>query len=157
LEGNATKPLEIPVRPPLARLGCPFPDASAHPSQLPGGGEAFWLGRRSIGHAVDSGKGVLDLYAYALSPELQLNLTTAAPVFIGAFPTKTAGKFKYSEPDGALVFVDYVYADGNLTAAKEQDERRARVPNAPMVFDELKERFWDSWCVGLTPYSSKLC
>ncbi|KAJ7795578.1 hypothetical protein B0H14DRAFT_2918756 [Mycena olivaceomarginata] len=123
LEGNATKPLEIP---------------------LPGGGEAFWLGRRSIGHAVDSGKGVLDLYAYALSPELQLNLTTAAP---------TAGKFKYSEPDGALVFVDYVYADGNLTAAKEQDERRARVPNAPMVFDELKERFWDSW---LSPKSASL-
>ncbi|KAF7346483.1 Dipeptidyl-peptidase 5 [Mycena sanguinolenta] len=118
---------------------------------LPNGGETFWLDRRNVGHAVDSGKGVLDLYA--LNINLELNLTTplsaAEPVFIGTFPTKTATKFQYS--NGTLVFVDYVYADGNLTAAKEKDDRR--VPNAPMVFDELNERFWDSW---LSPKSASL-
>ncbi|KAJ6508622.1 Alpha/Beta hydrolase protein [Mycena sanguinolenta] len=118
---------------------------------LPDGGEAFWLDRRNIGHAVDSGKGVLDLYALNINLDFNLTtpLSTAAPVLIGSFPTKTATKFQYS--NGTLVFVDYVYADGDLTSAKEQDD--SRVPNAPMVFDKLNERFWDSW---LSPKSASL-
>jgi hypothetical protein len=112
---------------------------------LPNGGEAFWLNHNIVGHAVDSGKGILDLYALNINFESNLSKSLSAdvPVFVGSFPTKTATQFKYS--NGSLVFVDYVYADGNLTSAKEQDEKRK--PNAPMVFDQLNERFWDSWFV----------
>ncbi|KAJ6585115.1 Alpha/Beta hydrolase protein [Mycena capillaripes] len=118
---------------------------------LPDGGEAFWLDRRTLAHAVDSGKGNLDLYALNLNFESNLSKPPSAedPVFIGSFPTKTSTKFQYS--NGVLVFVDYVYADGNLTSVKEQDEMRK--PNAPMVFDQLGERFWDAW---LSPKSASL-
>lgn len=82
----------------------------------------------------------MDLYASSVNFESNL-LSAGDPVFVGSFPTKTATKFQYS--NGVLVFVDHVYPDGNLTAVKEQDEMHK--PNAPMVFDQLGERYWDAW------------
>ncbi|KAJ7784419.1 Alpha/Beta hydrolase protein [Mycena metata] len=108
---------------------------------LPKGGEAFWLDDRTVGHAVEGANGTLELYALPL--DFQSNLTADAPVSIGSLPTKTATNFRYA--NGVLIFVDYVYGDGNITAAPEQDAIRDRRPNAGMVFDQLNERFWDSW------------
>ncbi|KAJ7175987.1 Alpha/Beta hydrolase protein [Mycena filopes] len=116
---------------------------------LPKGGEAFWLDSRTIGHAMEGANGTLELYARSL--DLQVHLVADAPVFIGSLPTKTANTFRYA--NGVLVFMDYVYVDGNLTAAPEQDAIRDRRPNAGMVFDQLNERFWDSW---LSPKSASL-
>ncbi|KAJ7189840.1 Alpha/Beta hydrolase protein [Mycena pura] len=110
--------------------------------QVPLHGEAFWLDSRTIGHAVEGRGNVLDLYALTINFESS-SLSTEAPIFVGSFPTKTATKFLYSS--GSLVFSDYVYADGNLSSTKEQDEVWQSRGSTAMVYNEANIRFWDTW------------
>ncbi|KAJ7695681.1 Alpha/Beta hydrolase protein [Mycena rosella] len=111
---------------------------------LANGGEAFWLDRRTIGHAV---KGDSNLDLYALNINFGGNFTGVSsdpPTLIGSFPTTTASKFQYSS-SGSLVFVDLVYADGNLSATKEQDEAWNNRGTTALVYDDANVRFWDTW------------
>ncbi|KAJ6563539.1 Alpha/Beta hydrolase protein [Mycena sp. CBHHK59/15] len=88
------------------------------------GGEAFWLDTRTVGHAVED-EGNIDLYALDIKFEANSDvgvLSAEPPILIGSFPTTTATNFQYSLSSGVLVFSDYVYADGNLSSTKEQDE-----------------------------------
>ncbi|KAJ7147078.1 Alpha/Beta hydrolase protein [Mycena crocata] len=107
-------------------------------------GEAFWLDRRTIGHAVEEDE-KLDLYALAVDFETGGLSANESPILIGSFPTKTATKFKYSHSDGVLIFSDLVYADGNLSSTREQDRTWGKRGTTAMVFDKANVRFWDTW------------
>lgn len=72
-------------------------------------------------------------------------LSAEAPVLIGSFPTTTATNFVFS--DSRLFFSDYVYADGNLSSTKEQDEAWENRGTTALVYDETYERHWDTWFV----------
>ncbi|KAJ6559073.1 Alpha/Beta hydrolase protein [Mycena vulgaris] len=119
---SAAKPVEIP---------------------LPKGGETFWLDTRTIGHAVED-EGNMDLYAIDVRFETNV-LDSEPPALIGSFPTTTATNFQYSLSSGVLVFSDYVYADGNLSSVKEQDEAWENRGTTALVYDETFERHWDTW------------
>ncbi|KAE9387920.1 alpha/beta-hydrolase [Gymnopus androsaceus JB14] len=71
-------------------------------------------------------------------------LHTESPALLGSFPTSSATNFRYST-DGFLVFSDSVYADGNLTTVKEQDEAWENRGTSALVYDHTYERHWDHW------------
>lgn len=95
----------------------------------------------------------MDLYAIDLKFETNSAGAFSAepPTLIGSFPTTTATNFQYSTKISTLVFSDYVcmfiylyralskntqvYADGNLSSVKEQDEAWEARGNTAMVFD----------------------
>jgi hypothetical protein len=83
--------------------------------------------------------GNLDLFAIDLKFETQSDsvgvLSAEPPKLIGSFPTSTASNFQYSAKISTLVFSDSVYADGNLSSTKEQDEAWENRGNNAMVFD----------------------
>ncbi|KAF7346501.1 Dipeptidyl-peptidase 5 [Mycena sanguinolenta] len=121
---------------------------------LPKGGEAFWIDSRTIAHAVED-EGHLDLFSIDL--KFETNSETAgvwsadSPKLIGSFPTSTASNFQYSAQTSTLIFSDYVYADGDLSTAKDQDEAWENRGNTAMVYDETYERHWDTWAGPKTP------
>ncbi|KAF7314487.1 Dipeptidyl-peptidase 5 [Mycena kentingensis (nom. inval.)] len=119
-------------------------ESSAKPLEipLPNGGELFWLGARTLAHAVEA-DGTLNLYAFDLSFETEL--TSEAPARIGSFPTASATNFQYSASANTLVFSDYVHADGDLSKSKENDEAWENRGNTALVYDETYERHWDTW------------
>ncbi|KAJ7442681.1 Alpha/Beta hydrolase protein [Mycena latifolia] len=137
LESTA-KPLEIPVS---------LPYSSSAPLICRARGEVFWLDTRTIGHAVED-EGNLDLYALSIDFETNTAasvLSSEPPALIGSFPTTTATNFQYSLSSGRLIFSDYVFADGNLSSVKEQDEAYENRGNTALVYDETYERHWDTW------------
>ena len=87
-----------------------------------------------------------DLYALNLKLESNIisELSSDPPARIGSFPTTTATTFRYSS-SGFLVFTDLVYADGNLSSAKEQDKAWERRGTTALVYDDASPRFWDTW------------
>ncbi|TFL02507.1 alpha/beta-hydrolase [Pterulicium gracile] len=123
------------------------------PFQVPlaKGGEAFWLDARTIAHAVESegDDKVLELYAISVKFETQLS-ADSTPKLIGTFPTAGATNFRYSAEAGRLVFSDYVYADGDLTKAKENDKMWEKRGNTALVYDTTFEREWDTWVLPKT-------
>ncbi|KAJ7175992.1 Alpha/Beta hydrolase protein [Mycena filopes] len=123
-------------------------ESTIKPLEIPlaKGGEAFWLDSRTIGHAVED-DGNLDLYAIDLKFEANEADAFSAepPTLIGSFPTTSATNFQYSAGISTLIFSDNVYADGNLSSVKEQDEAWEDRGNVAMVFDETYERHWDTW------------
>ncbi|KAJ7442678.1 Alpha/Beta hydrolase protein [Mycena latifolia] len=130
-------------------------EASTEPLEiaLPNGGEAFWLDQRTIG--VVKGDDNLDLYALSINLESNLTgvLSSEPPALVGSFPTTTATNFQFSLSSGNLVFSDLVYADGNLSSTKEQDEEWKNRGTTAMVYDDANARFWDTW---LGPKSASL-
>ncbi|KAI0789789.1 alpha/beta-hydrolase [Abortiporus biennis] len=128
-------------------------ESAAQPLEIPlaNGGEAFWLGGRTVAHAVDEGEGkdkVKALYAISVKFETT-NVSSLAlpdpPTLIGKFPTDSATNFRYSEHAGVLVFSDYVWPDGDLKTVKEQDEAWENRGDSAYVYDETFERHWDTW------------
>lgn len=117
---------------------------------LPDGGEVFWLDTRTVAHVV-KGKESDKLELYALSfkfkpenePAIQQNVESS--VLLGGFPTSTATNFYYVPRSGHLIFSDYVYADGNLTSVREQDDAWENRGNSALVYDTPYERHWDTW------------
>ncbi|KAJ7781821.1 Alpha/Beta hydrolase protein [Mycena maculata] len=131
-------------------------ESTAKPFEIPfvKDGEAIWLDDRTImiiGHAVED-EGNMDLYALDLKFETTAGLLSAEPpALIASFPTTTATNFQYSLSDGVLVFSDYVYADGNISSVKEQDEAYENRGTTALVYDETYERHWDTWTGPKTP------
>ncbi|KAH9941063.1 alpha/beta-hydrolase [Amylocystis lapponica] len=119
---------------------------------LPNGGDMFWLDDRTVAHAVVEGEGddkVTTLYAldviFNTKSEISAYGIPDPPVLIGKFPTASSANFKYSAASGVLVFSDYVYADGNLTAVKENDKAWENRGDSAYVYDDTYERHWDAW------------
>lgn len=116
--------------------------------QLAKGGEAFWLDNRTVAHVVE-GDGNLEIYALNVKFENQggadVLSTPDLPVLIGTLPTKSATNFRYNIISGHLIFSDNVYADGNLTTVKEQDEAWESRGNTAFVYDKTYVRHWDTW------------
>lgn len=111
------------------------------------GGDLFWLDTRTIGNAVED-EGNKDLYAIDVKFETNEAvgvLSAEPPTLIGSFPTTTATNFQYSLSSGTLIFSDSVYADGNISSVKEQDEAYENRGNTALVYDETYERHWDTW------------
>ncbi|KAF7365063.1 Dipeptidyl-peptidase 5 [Mycena venus] len=125
-------------------------ESTVKPLEIPlaKGGEAFWIDSRTVAHAVED-EGNLDLFAIDLKFETNSDsvgvLSAEPPKLIGSFPTTTASNFQYSAKESTLVFSDYVYADGNLSSTKEQDEAWENRGNTALVYDETYERHWDTW------------
>ncbi|KAJ7485987.1 Alpha/Beta hydrolase protein [Mycena galericulata] len=121
-------------------------ESRAKPLEIPleKGGETFWLDHRTIGHAVED-EGNIDLYALDLKFETTGVLSAEPPALIASFPTTTATNFQYSLSSGVLVFSDNVYADGNLSSVKENDEAWENRGTTALVYDETFERHWDTW------------
>ncbi|RDB17836.1 Dipeptidyl-peptidase 5 [Hypsizygus marmoreus] len=126
---SAVKPLEIP---------------------LEKGGEAFWIQSRTVAHVVEA-EGGLEIYALDVKFETESKgyagvlETPESPTLIAKLPTKSATNFRYSAITGHLVFSDYVYPDGNLTAVKEHDEAWESRGNSAYVYDTTYVRHWDTW------------
>jgi dipeptidyl aminopeptidase/acylaminoacyl peptidase len=126
-------------------------DTSIAPLQIPfpRGGEAFWLDSRTIAHAAKAQDDSDVLSLYAISVKLESKSLTSpdnlTPKHIGSFPTSSATNFKYCASKGRLVFSDYVYADGDLTKSKENDEKWEKRGNTALVYDTTFERQWDTW------------
>ncbi|KAF8172042.1 alpha/beta-hydrolase [Mycena galopus ATCC 62051] len=125
-------------------------ESTTQPLEIPlaKGGEAFSVDSRTIAHDVED-DGNLDAFVIDLKFETTSEsagvLSAEPPKLIGSFPWYTASNFQYSAKTSTLVFSDSVYADGNLTAVKEQDEAWENRGNTAMVFDETYERHWDTW------------
>ena len=106
-------------------------------------GEAFWLDSRTLANAIPEGDGkdqVVALYAVNVtysSGSITLNTSAA---FIGKFPTASATNFIYQARAGKLVFSDQVYEDGDINAAKANDEAWENRGNTALVYDETYER-----------------
>lgn len=116
--------------------------SAATPLEIPlaKGGEAFWLDARTIAHAVrneDTDK--LELYALKVNYETEFT-APGPPVLIATFPTATPTNFKYDAGSGKLVFSDYVYPDGNLTAVKGHDDEWDNRGTTALVYDSGFER-----------------
>ncbi|KAF5382775.1 hypothetical protein D9615_002913 [Tricholomella constricta] len=118
--------------------------------QLEKGGEAFWIQSRTVAHVVEAENG-LEIYALDIKFETESEgnvgvlATSEPPVLIVRLPNKSATNFRYSVTAGHLVFSDYVYADGNLTSVKEQDEAWDARGNTAYVYDTTYVRHWDTW------------
>jgi hypothetical protein len=118
--------------------------------QLAKGGEVFWLNSRTVAHVFEEDD-ELSLYALDIKFEIKTEgnpgvLSTPEPLaLIGKLPTKSATNFRYSASSGYLVFSDYVYSDGNLTAVKDHDEAWELRGNSAFVYDTTYERHWDTW------------
>ncbi len=122
-------------------------ESTDQPLEIPlaNGGEAFWLDTRTVGNVVDEGEGkdkVKALYAINLrfEPDSKPIVTAFTPTLIGEFPTSSATNFRYTGRSGYLVFSDYVFPDGDLKTAKEQDEAWENRGNTAYVYDETFER-----------------
>ncbi|KAJ3574735.1 hypothetical protein NP233_g1567 [Leucocoprinus birnbaumii] len=115
-------------------------------------GEFFWLTGTTLAHVVEGGNNNLDIYAYecrgsystATASDEPLKVSTEG-VFIASIPSKTATNFKYNPASRHLVFSNDVYADGNLTSVKEQDEAWENRGNTAYVYDDTFVRHWDHW------------
>ena len=111
---------------------------------FPTGGEAFWLDSRTVGKVVDEGEGkekvkALYLINIRFEPD-SVFIASVTPTLIGKFPTNSATNFRYTGRSGFLVFSDYVFPDGDLKTAKEQDEAWENRGNTAFVYDETFER-----------------
>ncbi|CCM03548.1 uncharacterized protein FIBRA_05684 [Fibroporia radiculosa] len=129
-------------------------EPTIQPLEIPlaNGGEAFWLDARTLAHAVaegDDNDKVTALYAISVKYEADSSAgilsVPDSPKLIGKFPTSTATNFKYSDKANTLVFSDLVHADGDLTAAKKNDEAWENRGYSAFVYDETYERHWDTW------------
>ncbi|KAF7796251.1 hypothetical protein EIP86_007425 [Pleurotus ostreatoroseus] len=129
-------------------------ESTVQPLEIPlaNGGDAFWLDARTIAHAVDEGEGqdkIKALYAISVKYETQGTGETLSlpksPILIGKFPTSTAGNFVVNNKEDLLIFSDYVFADGDLKAAKKHDEDWANRGDTAYVYDDTFERQWDTW------------
>ncbi|KAH7921310.1 alpha/beta-hydrolase [Leucogyrophana mollusca] len=118
---------------------------------LPDGGEAFWLDSRTMAHVVVTGEGSKakqELYAFSVDFEQHFSgsrLSSDTPILVGSFPITTASSFRYSPSSGYLVFSAYVYADGDLTMVKANDEAYDSRGNSALIYDSALERLWDTW------------
>jgi hypothetical protein len=117
---------------------------------LANGGEVFWLDTRTVALVVKgNGSDNLELYAmsFKFEPEggAAISQDGESSVLLGSFPTPTATNFYYVPTARHLVFSDYVYADGNLTSVKEQDDAWENRGNSALVYDKTYERHWDTW------------
>lgn len=117
---------------------------------LDDGGEVFWLDTRTVAHIVKGKESDnLELYtlAFKFEPESEavLSQDKESSVLLGSFPTSTATNFYYVPKSRRLIFSDYVYADGNLTSVKEQDDAWENRGNSALVYDKTYERHWDTW------------
>lgn len=121
-------PIEAPVEP------------VEHP--LANGGEVFWIDSHTVGQVVTEGEGKDKVKAiYAISINFQADsLHILSPTLIGKFPTDSATNFRFSGRSEFLVFSDYVFPDGNLKTAKEQDEAWENRGDTAYVFDETFDR-----------------
>jgi hypothetical protein len=120
-----------------------------HCIQLAKGGEAFWINSRTIAHVVEGDDG-LEIYAINIKYEAEtegskLLRNPLTPAFIGKIPTKSATNFRFSQASGQLVFSAYIYADGNITSVKEQDDAWESRGNSAFVYDSTYVRHWDTW------------
>jgi hypothetical protein len=84
-----------------------------------------------------------NLELYALSVKLdESGLSAPDPqILVGSFPTGSATNFQYASGAGQLVFSDNVFADGNLTTVKEQDDTWQNRGNSAFVYDSTYERY----------------
>jgi hypothetical protein len=125
------------------------PNADPIQIPLPNGGSAFWLDSRTIAHVSEAGEeGSKKLEIYASSIKVHANGVlepAGSPESVGTLPTLSATNFRYSLASGILVFSDYVYADGNLSTVKEQDEAWENRGTTALVYDSTYERHWDHW------------
>ncbi|KAK7473162.1 Dipeptidyl-peptidase 5, variant 2 [Stygiomarasmius scandens] len=107
--------------------------------------KAFWINNRTFGHVVDAendeGLKINTVTIGIIAGNLHL---TESDV-IGTIPTKTASNFRYLPKDGRLVFLDSVYADGNLSAVPDHDRAWESRGNSALVYDATPARFWDTW------------
>lgn len=117
--------------------------STAEPLEIPlaQGGEAFWLDARTVAHAVRNVEtDKLELYAVKVNYETEFT-APGPPVLIATFPTATPTNFKYATDSGKLVFSDYVYPDGNLSAVKGHDEEWENRGTTALVYDSGFERY----------------
>ncbi|KAE9393265.1 alpha/beta-hydrolase [Gymnopus androsaceus JB14] len=121
-------------------------ESTVKPFELPlaKGGEAFWLTGNTIAHEKTRHLISIDVVYHPVTENSAGILHTDSPVLLGSFPTSSATNFRYST-DGFLVFSDSVYADGNLTTVKEQDEAWENRGTSALVYDHTYERHWDHW------------
>ncbi|KDQ62499.1 hypothetical protein JAAARDRAFT_30397 [Jaapia argillacea MUCL 33604] len=128
-------------------------ESTIKPLEIPlaNGGQAFWLDSRTIGHVTSASEGKpQELYAISVKYEADTDAfdVPPPPALVGAFPTGTSpSNFRYSAKAGQLVFSDYVYEDGNLTAVKEHDEAWEKRGTTALVYDDTFVRHWDTWKV----------
>ncbi|KAJ3574733.1 hypothetical protein NP233_g1569 [Leucocoprinus birnbaumii] len=116
------------------------------------GGEFFWLTGTTLAHAVEGKSDNLEIYAYecrgsynaATASEEPLKISSEGTL-IGSIPSKTATNFRYNPVSRHLVFSDNVYADGNISTIKEQDEAWENRGNSAYVYDDTYVRHWDTW------------
>jgi dipeptidyl aminopeptidase/acylaminoacyl peptidase len=113
------------------------------------GGTSFWINSRTVAQAVENeDEKTMELYALSINFEKGGSsagtLTTPdPPVLIGKLPTSSASNFRYSA--NHLVFSDYVYPDGNISAIKEGDKAYEDRGNTALVYDSTYVRHWDTW------------
>ncbi|CAL1712862.1 unnamed protein product [Somion occarium] len=127
-------------------------ESTVKPLEVPlaNGGDAFWLDSRTVGHAVEEGEGKDKVKVlYAISVKVDTDTTTIqiypdSPVFIGKFPTSTAGNFRFTGRSEYLIFSDDVYEDGDITKVKEHDEAWENRGDSAYVFDDTFDRHWDT-------------
>ncbi|KAK7681545.1 hypothetical protein QCA50_015277 [Cerrena zonata] len=128
-------------------------ESTAKPFEIPlaNGGEAFWLDSRTVGHVVDEGEGtekVKALYAISVHADAgvpSIQALSDSPLLIGKFPTSTASNFRFTGRAGYLIFSDEVYADGDITKVKENDEEWENRGDTAYVYDDTFPRHWDNW------------
>ena len=87
----------------------------------------------------------MEIYALDLKFEAGILQGPQASNLIGKLPNKAATNFRYSGASEFLLFSDYVYADGDLTAVKENDEAWDSRGNTAYVYDSTYVRHWDTW------------
>ena len=129
-------------------------ETTVQPLEIPltKGGQAFWLGSRTIAHVVPNEETkVQDIYGISVEFETESGggaakiATPDPPVLIGSFPTSTSDNFRYVPESGVLVFSDYVYEDGELKGVKEGDEAWEGRGTTALVYDETYVRHWDTY------------
>jgi len=87
----------------------------------------------------------LEIYALDFKFEAGILQGPYASTLVGKLPNKAATNFRYSAPSESLVFSDYVYADGDLTAVRENDEAWDSRGTTAYVYDSTFVRHWDTW------------
>jgi hypothetical protein len=122
-------------------------ESDVQPFKIPltKGGEAFWLDSRTVAHVVENEKSKnLELYTLSVKFETQDASTLTVPenpILVGNFPTSTATNFQYVPGPGRLVFSDNVFADGNLTTVKDQEDKWENRGTSALVYDSTYERY----------------
>ncbi|KAJ7600794.1 Alpha/Beta hydrolase protein [Mycena floridula] len=110
------------------------------------GDQAFWLDGQTVAHVVEA-DGKLDLYVFGVEfqPTAGILKVQSERTLVGSIPSTSSANFRFVQSSGYLVFSDLVYADGNLTTVKEQDEAWENRGNTALVYDSGYERHWDTW------------